>query len=78
MTENEWNATLKELTMTLNKVSTAAANASDTALLMLRGCGGEPDMRSDVDYFDLSEFMEDLEKSHAQAQKLMERFYKEA
>lgn len=75
MTENQWQETLTRLSAELNGVITAATDALDTARLMLRGYGNEPDMQSDVDYFDLCEFMEDLEKRHNKAQELMKRFY---
>ncbi len=77
MTENQWQETLTRLSAELNGVITAATDAFDTARLMLRGYGNEPDMQSDVDYFDLCEFMEDLEKRHKTAQELMKRFYQE-
>ena len=75
MTENQWQETLTRLGRELKGVITAATDALDTARVMFRGYGGEADMQSDVDYFDLCEFMEYLEKRHTAAQELMKRFY---
>ena len=45
MTEDLWKETLTRLEQELKNIVTAATDALDTARLMLRGCGNEPDMQ---------------------------------
>ena len=75
-TEKEYKDTLDELMMTLSKVRQTADDAYYSAYCLRKGYGAESGMQSEADYFDLCEFMEDMEKHHKKAQKLLEKFYK--
>lgn len=74
--ENEWNNALDELQTALKKVLSDATNAIGEARLLRETDYSDNPMQSEADYFDLCEFMEDLEKHHSEAQKQMKRFYK--